>query len=166
MSKMIRLTALMSVLLLCTSFSLKGAATVSKDIKPDTAAIEKAIKATYAEITKAAEAVDAEKLFSYVLDNEKGALISNGKLTLTRQQAADDFKTNSAGIAAVDYAMDRQYVTVISPETAVMVAEGRFDATTTDGRVFGTPMAQTVVFVLKDGGWKVLHSHTSMPAPR
>ena len=166
MSGIIRVTAVIAALLLCSSFSLKNAVAVPKDTKPDTAAIEKAVKETYAEITKAAEAVDAEKLFSFVLDNEKGCLIANGKITLTRQEATEDYKNNSVNTARVDYSMDRQYVTVISPETAVMAAEGRFEATTADGRVFGAPMAQTVVFVLKEDGWKVLHSHTSSPAPR
>lgn len=164
MGKTIQLTAFMAALLLCASFSLQGADTKPNDTKPDAAAIEKAIRQTYADITKAAESVDAEKLFGYVLDNDKGCLISNGKITLTREMALEDYKTRSAGVAEVVYAMDKQYVTVISAETAVLVAEGRFEATTKDGRTFGLPMVQTVVFVLKEDGWKVLHSHTSSPA--
>lgn len=164
MKKTIQLTAFIGILLLCAGLSLKGADKQPNDTKPDTAAIEKAILETYAEIANAAECVDAEKLFSYVLDNDKGCLISNGKITLTRQMALDDYKANSAGIASVVYTMDKQYITVISAETAVLAQEGRFEATTTDGRTFGRPMAQTVVFVLKEDGWRVFHSHTSFPA--
>jgi ketosteroid isomerase-like protein len=162
----IQFVGLVAVLMFCSSFSLKGAVATPNETAPDTLAIEKAIKQIYAEMTKAAESVDADKLYSYVLDNEKGCQVSNGTITLTRQKAMEDYKNNSRNIAGVVYAMDRQYVTVISPKTAVMVVEGRYDATTSDGRTFGSPMAQTVVFVLKENGWKVLHSHTSTPVNR
>jgi len=169
MSRTLLLTTFIAVLVLCSSFALKGAETKPTAADPNAAvheAIEKAILKTFAEITKAAESVDAEKLFSYVLDTEKGCLISNGKITLTRQEALEDYKASNAGIAGVVYTFDKHYVTVISSETAIMAVEGRFKATTTDGRTFTFPMAQTIVFVLKDDGWRVLHSHTSSPAIR
>ena len=156
-----RVTAIIAVLLLCSDFSPGEAGT-----KPDYTTVEKKVKDTYAEITRAAESVDAEKLFSYVLDNDKGALIQGGKIVLTRQEAFDSYKKNSEGIKKVAYKIDRQYVTIISPDTALLVTEGSFEATTTEGNTFGSPFAQTVVFVLKDNKWKVLHSHTSSPVGR
>jgi ketosteroid isomerase-like protein len=131
----------------------------------DTAAIEKAVLDTYAEIIKAAEKVDADKVFSYVLDNDKGCLISDGKLTMTRQEALDNYKFNSRNTAGVVYTIDKKYITVLSSDMAVMAAEGRYEATGADGRTVGSPMAQTVLFVRKGNEWKVLHSHTSLPNP-
>ena len=152
-----RLTAVAAVLLCSTlSQSEDGA-------KPDYKEIEKKIKDTYAEITKAAEGVDAEKLFSYILDNDKGSLIQRGRIILTRKEALDSYKKNSEGIEKIKYNIYPQYVTVISPETAILVAEGSYEATTTEGATFAGSFAQTVVFVLKDNQWKVLHSHTSSP---
>lgn len=158
-----RRAGLAGVLMLCLSVSFIGAVATPNEGGADTAAIEKAVKETYAEITKAAENMDAETLFGFVLENEKGCQITSGSVTLTRRKAMEEYRNNIGGIAEIEYSMDRQYVTVISPETAVMVAEGRFEARTTDGRTFGSPMAQTVIFVLNEGGWKVLHSHTSVP---
>jgi ketosteroid isomerase-like protein len=155
------MTAIVAVLLLCSSLSFRPAAA-----QPDYTAIEKKVNELYAEITKAAESADAEKLFSYVLDNDKGSLISGGKITLTRQEAMESYKKRSQNIKNINYKIDRQYVTVISPQTALMVAEGSYEATTMEGKTFGLPFAQTVVFVLKDNQWKVLHSHTSSPIVR
>ena len=154
----IRITAMLTVFLLCSSLSPD-----KEETKPDYTAIEKKIKDTYAEITKAAESVDAEKLFSYVLENDKGSLIQGGKIVLTRKEAFDSYKENNQNITKIDYKFDRQYVTVLSPQIAVVVVEGSFEATTKSGETFGSPFAQTVVFVLKDNQWKVLHSHTSRP---
>jgi ketosteroid isomerase-like protein len=161
MSSIMRTSAIIAVLLLCSSFSIGKEAA-----EPDYAKIEAQVKATYAQITKAAESVDAERLFRFVLDNDKGALIRNGRITLTCQEAFYNYKRNIVGIQRVSYKMDREYVTVVSPETAVMVAEGSFEATTTEGNTFGAPFAQTVIFVLRDNQWKVLHSHTSSPNAR
>lgn len=152
-----------TIFLASVSFCLTGGQAAEQ---MDTAAIEKAVLDTYAEITKAAESVDGEKLFSYVLENDKGSMISNGKIVLTRQQGMDNYVSSIGNVTAIDYMMNKQYVTVISPETAIMVAEGRYEGKTVDGQTFGTPMAQTVVFVLRENQWKVLHSHTSVPVDR
>ncbi len=161
MVSIMRVTAIIVALLLCSSLSPGEAGA-----KPDYTTIEKKIKDTYAEITRAAESVDAEKLFSYVLDNDKGALIQGGKIVLTRQEAIDSYKKNSDGIKKVAYKIDRQYITIILPDTALLVTEGSFEATTTEGNTFGSPFAQTVIFVLRNNEWKVLHSHTSRPVVR
>lgn len=163
MNLKVRFTLIIAVLLSCLGLSyLDGQAAE----QTDSAKIEKAVLDTYAEITKGAESLDAEKLFSYVLENNKGALINSGKLTMTRQEAMDDYANNSRNITEIHYAMDKQYVTVLSPEAAIMAVEGRFEAKMADGQTFGSAMAQTVVFVLREGQWKVLHSHTSAPVDR
>jgi ketosteroid isomerase-like protein len=159
MVSLIKATGIIAVILLCASFS-----STKESVKPDYTAIEKKIKDTYAEITKAVERIDANEIFSYVLENDKGCLIQRGKIVLTRKEALESYKEDSRDIKKVTYKFDKKYVTVISPQTAVLAAEGSFEATTADGRTFGSPFAQTVVFVLKDNKWKVLHSHTSRPA--
>ncbi len=156
-----RLSMLAAVLLGCFGISFLNGQSAEK---PDQEAIEKAILDTYAEITKAVESADWEAVFGYVLENDKGCLINDGKLTLTRQEALDYYRNNSRNGGRIVYTMDKKYVTVLSPDTAVLATEGRYEAATADGRTFGLPMAQTVVFVLKDNRWKVLHSHTSLPA--
>lgn len=129
----------------------------------ETKATEEAVLAVSAEMTKAGEAVDADRLFGYMLDTDKVSVIQNGVVMTTRQEALEQVRSNLRGIAAIKYDWKRQYVTVLSPEVAVLAAEGQSTATTTAGQTFTTPFAQTVVFVLRDGAWKAIHAHQSAP---
>jgi uncharacterized protein (TIGR02246 family) len=129
----------------------------------DTKSIEEAVLAVSAEMTKAGEALDAERLFSYMLDTDKVSVIQNGVALTTRQEALEQVRSNLRGIAAIQYRWKSQHVTVLSPEVALLAAEGESTATTTAGQTFSTPFAQTVVFVLKEGRWKALHAHQSAP---
>ncbi len=129
----------------------------------DTKSIEEAVLAVSAEMTKAGEALDADQLFGYMLDTDKVSVIQNGVAMATRQEALEQVRSNLRGIAAVKYDWKRQHVTVLSPEVAVLAAEGQSTATTTAGQTFTTPLAQTVVFVLKDGAWRAIHAHQSAP---
>jgi uncharacterized protein (TIGR02246 family) len=128
--------------------------------------VEDAVLAVSAEMTKAGEAVDADRLFSYMLETDKGSIIQNGVVMATRQEALEQVRSNLRGIAGIQYRWRRQYVTVLSPEVAVLVAEGDSTATTTAGDTFTTPFAQTVVFVRKEGRWKAIHAHQSSPPRR
>jgi uncharacterized protein (TIGR02246 family) len=129
----------------------------------DNESIEKAVLAVSAEMTKAGEALDAERLFGYMLDTDKVSVIQNGVVMTTRQEALEQVRSNLRGIAGIKYEWARQYVNVLSPEVAVLAAEGVSTATTTAGQTFTSPFAQTVVFVLRDGRWKAIHAHQSAP---
>jgi uncharacterized protein (TIGR02246 family) len=129
----------------------------------DTRAIEEAVLAVNGEMTKAGEAVDADRLFGYMLDTDKVSVIQNGVVMTTRQEALEQVRSSMRGIAGLRYDWKRQYVTVLSPEVAVLAEEGESTATTTDGRTFGSPFAQTIVFVLRDGRWRAIHAHQSAP---
>ncbi len=129
----------------------------------DTKSIEEAVLAVSAEMTKAGEALDADRLFGYMLDTDKVSVIQNGVVMITRQEALEQVRSNLRALAAVKYDWKRQYVTVLSPEVAVLAAEGQSTATTAAGQTFTAPFAQTVVFVLRDGAWRAIHAHQSAP---
>jgi uncharacterized protein (TIGR02246 family) len=132
----------------------------------DRAQIEKAVLETNAQMTKAAESLDVDRLFSYVLENDKGAIVQYGNVLLTREQALEQTRRNLQGISKLEYRWNQQLVNVVSPAVAVLVAQGESHVTTEQGQSFTTPFAQTVVFVLTDGHWKVLHAHQSTPVRR
>jgi uncharacterized protein (TIGR02246 family) len=132
----------------------------------DRAAIEQAVLAANAQMTRAAEDLDADRLFSFMLDTDKGSVIQNGNLLLTREQALARVKNNFRGIRKLEYRWNQLHVTVVTPTVAILVAQGDSSATTGQGETFGTPFAQTLVFVLRDGQWKVLHAHQSSPPRR
>ena len=125
--------------------------------------VQKAVLARLAEIQIAAQALDPDKVFSFVLENDAGALAQNGKLFLTRKEALESTKQGFQGLQSVSYQFDEQRVTVLSPTIALAAGEGSSSATLDDGRTLTTRFAQSVVFVLTNGGWKVLHSHRSFP---
>ena len=131
--------------------------------RADTKSVEDAVLAVSAEMTKAGEAADVDRLFGYMLETDKGSVIQNGVLMATRQEALERVRTNLGGISRIQYHWRRQYVTVLSPEVAVLAAEGESTATTTAGETFTAPFAQTVVFVLRGGTWKAIHAHQSSP---
>lgn len=129
--------------------------------RADSKSVEEAVLAVQAEMTKAAEAVDADRLFGYMLETDKGSLIQGGRILATRQEALERTRGDLVGIQSLQYRWLRQYVTVLSPETALLVSEGESVVTTTSGASFSVPFAQTVVFVLRDGAWKAIHAHQS-----
>jgi uncharacterized protein (TIGR02246 family) len=134
--------------------------------KADAQSIEDAVLAVSAEMTRAGEAGDADRLFSYMLETDKGSVIQNGVFQATRQEALERVRSNLRGISKIQYHWKRQYVTALSPEVALLTAEGDSIVTTTAGDTFTAPFAQTVVFVLRAGSWKAIHAHQSSPRVR
>ncbi len=128
--------------------------------------IQKAVLARLAEIQAAAQALDPEKVFSFVLENDAGALAQNGRLLLTRKDALETTKQGFQRLQKVDYRFDQQHVTALSPNIALATGEGVSSATTDDGRTFTTRFAQSVILVLTNGEWKVFHSHRSFVPAR
>ena len=125
--------------------------------------LQKAVLARLAEIQNAAQALDSDKVFSFVLENDEGALAQNGKLFLTRKEALESTRQRFQRLQKVDYRFDQQHVTLLSPTIALATGEGSSSATTEDGRTFTTRFAQSVVLVLTNGEWKVFHAHRSFP---
>jgi hypothetical protein len=127
------------------------------------AAIEKAVLEVNAQMTRAAEDHDIDRLFSFMLANDRGSIIQSGNLFQTREEALATVKRNFQGVAAVKYRWKRQLVTVISPTTALLVCDGESEVRTAQDppATFVAPFAQTVLFVLTDGKWKALHAHNS-----
>jgi ketosteroid isomerase-like protein len=127
-------------------------------------AIRKAVLETNAKMTQAANDLDVDKFFSYILDTDKGLIIQNGTIFKSRLEAMEAVKRGFAGLSKIDRRFDNPQVTVVSPEAALLVADGTVSATLTDGRAIDAGrFAVSVVFVKKDGQWKVLHGHYSMP---
>jgi hypothetical protein len=127
------------------------------------AAIEKAVLEVNTQMTRAAEDRDIDRLFSFMLANDRGSIVQSGNLFLTREEALATVKRNFQGVAAIKYHWKRQLVTVISPTTALLVCDGESEIRTAQDppATFVTPFAQTVLFVFADGKWKALHAHMS-----
>ena len=94
------------------------------------AAIEKAVLEVNRQMTRAAEDRDIDRLFSFMLANDRGSIIQSGNLFETREDALATVKRNFQGIAAINYRWKRQLVTVISPTVALLVCDGESEIRT------------------------------------
>ena len=146
------------------SFIVLGAATVAlgqtdgSSVPPD---VEKAVKDRLVAIQDAAQALDPDKVFSFVLENDRGALAQNGELFLTREEALQSTKRGFKGLKKVGYRFDQQHITLLSPTVALATGVGSSSATTDGDRTLNARFAQSVVLILTDGEWKVFHAHRS-----
>ena len=145
---------------------LADAGTTQARQTSDPRSIEEAVLTTNVEMVRAAAAIDAERLFSFMLDTDKGSVIQNGVFLATREEALQRVKANLQGITKIEYRWKRQHVTALSADVALLTADGESVATTTEGQVFTTPLAQTVVFVKREDQWKAIHAHQSSPQER
>ena len=161
-----RVVPTLSVVLGCVVFGGLAASGAMPAASTDTKLIEDAVLTVNAEMSQAGEAVDMDRLFSFMLDTDKGSIIQNGVLMATRQEALATVKANLRDVHKIQYRWKNRYVTVLSPEVAVLTAEGESTATTSAGEVITTPFAQTAVFVLRDGHWKAIHAHQSTARAR
>ena len=127
------------------------------------AAIKKAVLETNAQMSQAANSKDVDAFFAHIVDTDKCVIIQNGTVFKTRQEALQAVKRGYQGVAKVDRRFDNPQVTVISPEVALLASEGTVTATLADGRNLDARFAVSLVFVRRDGQWKVLHGHYSMP---
>ncbi|MBI5767578.1 MAG: nuclear transport factor 2 family protein [Verrucomicrobia bacterium] len=130
------------------------------------AAEQQKILAAFDRMRAAAEKLDAEELFGHVVDNDQGALASNGQLLLTRADALERTRANFRGLAALKYRIADRRVTLLAPDAAVLVVTGESEAQRADGRAFTVPFVHSIVMIERDGAWRVVHSHQSSPAPR
>jgi uncharacterized protein (TIGR02246 family) len=130
----------------------------------DPAGIEKAVLETNARMTEAANRLDADAFFDFILESDKGLIIQNGTIFKNRQEALEAVRRGFQGITKMDRRLENPQVTVISPGLALLVAEGTTTATFTSGRTVTSRFAVSLIFMRKDGQWKLLHGHYSIPA--
>jgi hypothetical protein len=130
------------------------------------AAIEKAVLKVHAQMAQAEKELDAERFFGYILDFDNGLIMQDGIVFGTSQEALDAVKIGFERVAQIQRTYERTEVTVLSLEAALLTAKGTSTVTLVDGRSFNNPFAASSVFVLRDGQWKLLHGHYSLPNPR
>jgi hypothetical protein len=160
-----------TLILVCVSvvWAVQSEGLLSENDKSDTTtdqntAIEKAILKVHSDMMKAGENQNADALFSHVLDQCKGVIVQDGRIMVTRQEALDTTKQGLQGLKDVSYTYNRKHITIISPTVVIWVADGTTSATIIeDGREINVTFAESIIFVLRDGQWKVLHAHRSIP---
>ncbi len=150
------------IILICISVAW-AAQDNRTNLEPDQQeAIKKAILQAHLEMKAAAESFNADELFKYVLD-VNNVIIENGVLRSSRREALNITRQGLQGIKELSYNYNHKNITVISPNTALWTGAGTATVILDDGRNITNNFAETVVFVLREGQWKVLHAHRSTP---
>jgi hypothetical protein len=155
-----------ALVLACLSVASAARSDQSNMTPEQQKAVEKAVLETHARIVQAERDLDAEKFFEYIPDFDKGLIVQDGRLFETRQEALDAVTAGFQGVARVDRVYEQTYVTVLSGEAALLTAKGTSSVTLSDGRALSGPFAASMVFVLRDGQWRLLQGHYSIPNPR
>lgn len=137
-----------------------------RQLEPMDAAVERSVLAAYEEMAVAAERVDADALYQHVRDTNRGALVTAGRIFMTRAEALAETRRGFERIASVKYHFTQRHVTLLAPDTALIVAAGTSDFATPDNRTFSIPFVQSVIMTRDKTGWRVLHTHQSSPPSR
>jgi ketosteroid isomerase-like protein len=124
--------------------------------------IEKAVLQKHADFIHFAEQLDADQMFSIIPDDNRASIIQDGRL-LTRQKALDTVRNGFKRTQDLKYEFDQQHVTVLSGDTAFLTGRGRSTTTINTGETFTLNFTTTVIFVLEQNEWKILHGHLSIP---
>ena len=127
-------------------------------------AIKQAVLKVHQQMTDAG--LDVDTFFDYILDFDNGMIIQDGILFKTSNEAYDAVRKGYEGLSKVTRTYDQTFVTVLSSDSALLTGTGATEVTLTDGRTFDSKFAVSMVFVLRDRQWKVLHGHYSMPNSR
>lgn len=127
-------------------------------------AIENAVLDAHDAMIVATEALDFPRLEALLLNTNRGALITDGRVTLSRDDAVATIRRECESLRGLHYGFARRLVTLLSPTSAMIVAEGTITAHTAEGVTFTRPVAQTIIFMRADAGWRVIHMHSSSPA--
>ena len=154
------------LLLAAAAASCRRAAVGDVLSSADRAAVEQAVLACHDQTLAAADALDLDRLFGFIAETNRGSMIANGVLSLTREDTIQNTRPGLQRLKALKYETKDRHVTVLSRTAALLITTGTTHFTTAEGRELTAPYAQTIVFVLRDGRWQVLHLHSSAPVQR
>ena len=79
----------------------------------------------------------------------------------TRKEAYDITKQGLEAIEGISYNYDHMNVIVTSPTTALLTGTGTTTAKLSGDLEISLDFAESMVYVLRDGQWKVVNGHRS-----
>jgi len=159
---MVRTITVIIFFLFASLIACQGANTPMTDA--ERSAIEEKIIAKLAEISEASSRLDADGVYSHFVNNDRGILAFDGTLILSRDAALNLSREIYSSFKDIKKEMVEEYVTVISPETAILTGTGTSTLISKSGDSVSGTFAFSIVFVLRDGEWKAIHIHESTPS--
>jgi hypothetical protein len=132
-------------------------------VAPADPIIVQAVLTANAALIDASNRLDTDAFFAAIIDSDETRIIQDGKLFKTRAEAMAAVRQGSQAIAKLERRLADPHVTVLAPGVALLTSAGTTAFTLQDGRSFNGPFAMSLLFVLRDGQWKVFHGHYSLP---
>lgn len=139
---------------------------IPKSPDPSLTALENAVLAAHDAVILATESRDLDHLAELLAPTNRGAMVADGHMTLTRDDVLAAREREFAGLRHLHYDYAHRHVTLLSATSALVVGEGTATATAHDGTRIEQPFAHTLVFVVQDGQWRIAHWHSSTPSVR
>jgi ketosteroid isomerase-like protein len=121
--------------------------------------VENEISIATADLFKAFESLDANKAYSFILQNEDFAEASMGKLITDHRAILDTMKLHLGSFQKERISITNQKIYVINMDAAVISLASMGEITFKNGAEMKAPFALTILWVKKDGEWKVAHYH-------
>lgn len=116
-------------------------------------------------LNAAANRLDTDAFFAGIVDSDESRIIQDGKLFKTRAEAMAAVREGSQRVAKLERIFDQPQVSILAPGVALLTSEGTTSLTLQDGRNVNGRFAVSLVYVHRDGQWKLFHGHYSLPNP-
>ena len=126
----------------------------------DRAVIEREVTLAMDSLIAAASRVDADRVFGYYAP---GLHVEDGALTSLDSLQAN-YRALYATLQRIDFTIRRQQVRALSPNLAMVVAEGSYAVVARGGGRQQGRVAWTLLWQRESDRWRLLHSHQSFPA--
>lgn len=151
------------LLLLCGSLLLATAATAQGQAPtaPSNPTVEKQIDSIFHVMVKAGENLDYAMLTSAVDDKHRAGFISNGTYYARYDSLVDVMKSRTQGIAKQTITIQKQKISVLADNIALLSATGEAKVDTNSGNSFVVKFFWSFVYEKTDGKWQVVQSHQS-----
>ncbi len=112
------------------------------------------------------EAIEFDRALSLIVDEPETAWVYDGRGIYTRAGIDEAFRPGAALAQSQNFNWINSRTVVLARDVAYTIREGTYVATDTAGNVTPqTLFAETTVWVKRNGEWKVLQGHGSVPGP-
>lgn len=146
--------------LFATGFIVKSNA--QKGSTPMEKQIEFQVDSAFHAMVKAAETLDAQVLTQGVDDWHHAGFITNGSYYSSFDSLMISFGNRSRGIVRQNISIQKEKISVLSQNLALLTACGSTKADASNGNSFTMQFLWTFVYEKINNQWKVIQSHQSI----
>ena len=135
-----------------------------RDLAPDESkAIADTVGALFVQIPDATNDLDLDRILGFHRQSDALTYVARGQVTRTYAAFENVVRTQFRGIAEADLQWKDTYVDVLTRDVATAIATYEFNVVTESGASFRSAGTYMVIFVMRDGQWKIEFSSHTFP---